>query len=64
MKITRIVVFPIPTTDRWIVYRVQKWPDGSVISDWPDREQAVNNAREQGRHYHYDCPVVTYPEED
>ena len=62
MQITRIVVFPIPTTDRWIVYQFQEFPDWSFTTDWPDREQAVNDAREQGRRY--GCPVVTYPQED
>ena len=58
----RIIVFPIPTTDRWIVYKIQKWPDGSFTCEWPNRDQAVADAREQGRQYH--CPVITYPEED
>ena len=62
MKIARIVVFPIPTTDRWIVYQLQGCPDWSSTTDWPNREQAVNYAREQGRRYH--CSVVTYPKEN
>lgn len=62
MQIARIVVFPIPTTDRWAVYTVQERPDWSLTTDWPDREKAVNHAREQGRRF--DCPVVTYPQED
>lgn len=62
MKITRIVVFPIPTTDRWAVYEVREWPDWSFTSEWSDREQAVNDARDQGRRCH--CPVITYPQEN
>lgn len=62
MKIMRIVVFPIPTTDRWAVYKVQEWPGWSFTSEWSYREQAVNAAREQGRRY--DCPVIISPEED
>lgn len=62
MRITRIIVFPIPTTDQWVVYKIQKWPDGSFITTWPDRDQAVADARKQGRRF--DCPVITYPEED
>lgn len=61
MKITRIVVFPIPTTDLWVAGQVMSdgtWQHIITGSRFTTKSIAAIAARDA------DCPVVTYPQEN
>ena len=59
MHATRVVVFPIPTTDIWAIYVIPPDVDPyRIYSGCPCRDHAIEQA------YRLGIPVVTYPEED
>lgn len=60
MQITRIVVFPIPTTDLWAIVEVEASGD-CRLAHLGSRFTTKSIAAIAGRDL--DCPVVTYPEE-